>query len=410
MLYMQRLAPQPDREGEWSWSLAYRMGGAYFVGMVGDENATWLYYPSRRILYGYRRTGDLPFASYQPLGSCGWSGFRSPADPRADPFESALVGQVWGGSSCLYSRSEIYAVDCRAKTVKRLLSLPKGEYIAAVAGVPPRVWQPSVNDRVMMNVGDYGRPPVPEERDRDVYVLTNRKRLIFLRGDKGVLAEVSLAGVSFQMGPLEVGCVPEKQLYFVQTQDEVVKFSENGGLLARFPRPDAPPPLPASPVYCFWDNPDPGHPWEMAHYYWNLLVLPVAYPPACCFAVSALTNIHYYRELAPLYGGMERYFRFQTWRDVGPCLAGALLALLFCNRRLREYPFSRGERVVWRLLVLVVGPGALLALYALYDWPVKEPCPACGKKRVVNRENCEFCGAPFPAPTPVGKEIFETAG
>jgi hypothetical protein len=77
---------------------------------------------------------------------------------------------------------------------------------------------------------------------------------------------------------------------------------------------------------------------------------------------------------------------------------------------LRKYPFSRGEKITWRLLMLLVGPGALLALYALYDWPAKEACPACGKMRVVNRESCEFCGAAFSRPAPTGKEIFETAG
>ena len=85
----------------------------------------------------------------------------------------------------------------------------------------------------------------------------------------------------------------------------------------------------------------------------------------------------------------------------------ALLALLFSDRRLRKYPFSRSEKIAWRFLMLLMGPGALLALYSLYDWPAKELCPACGKMRVVNRENCEFCGAPFTPPAPTGKEIFE---
>ena len=61
----------------------------------------------------------------------------------------------------------------------------------------------------------------------------------------------------------------------------------------------------------------------------------------------------------------------------------------------------------WTIAGLLLGPAGTLMLIALRDWPAREPCPACGKKRVVDRELCEHCGAPFPPPTPDGTQVFD---
>ena len=46
-------------------------------------------------------------------------------------------------------------------------------------------------------------------------------------------------------------------------------------------------------------------------------------------------------------------------------------------------------------------------MQSLLERPAREPCAVCGKKRVVTRELCEHCGAPFGAPALDGTEIFE---
>jgi len=73
----------------------------------------------------------------------------------------------------------------------------------------------------------------------------------------------------------------------------------------------------------------------------------------------------------------------------------------------RRYAFPRRARNWWAVLSFLGGPVALLLLAALRDWPAREACPACGQKRIVDREECEHCGAPFPAPATDGTEIFE---
>jgi len=40
------------------------------------------------------------------------------------------------------------------------------------------------------------------------------------------------------------------------------------------------------------------------------------------------------------------------------------------------------------------------------EWPARVVCPQCKKRRTVDRENCEHCGAPFPPPEKNGTEIF----
>jgi hypothetical protein len=72
----------------------------------------------------------------------------------------------------------------------------------------------------------------------------------------------------------------------------------------------------------------------------------------------------------------------------------------------RRYAFPRQSRNWWALLTVLGGPAGLLLLLALREWPAREACPACGQKRVVDRDHCEHCGAAFPVPSMDGTEIL----
>jgi hypothetical protein len=76
-------------------------------------------------------------------------------------------------------------------------------------------------------------------------------------------------------------------------------------------------------------------------------------------------------------------------------------------RRSRKYTFSAGRLTIWTGLAFVLGPIGFLLMICLLDWPVHEKCPACGRMRVVNRDLCEFCGAPFSPPPTDGTEILD---
>jgi len=405
-LYIEYLRPSSDRENGQPRSFGYRQQPFYLQHGAQEKDAHWFYYPKRRLFFGYLRTGEPPFVSYQSLGSCGRNGFQLPTAPHAIPFDPPIIEGVYYGAGQYYTQSEVYRIDFQTRETKRVLSLPQGESIAAIAS-PPKA--PQSPDEIMMY---YSMPsaPILKEREKDVYVLTNEKRLLFIHSDEGVLAEINLANVLAPMETVSVGCIPDKKLYFVQTDRRLLEFSKDGQILAQYKLPTAPVFAELRYVDIMYGNLVLGNTWQISMYCWKLATRPISIPPLLFLAWNVSMYLQRHDTPSPPIPFLGKAVLVRSWYEGGSCLVGALLALLFCNRRLRKYPFSRGEKITWRLLMFLIGPGALLALYALYDWPAKEPCPACGKMRVVNRERCEFCGAPFPPPAPTGKEIFETAG
>jgi predicted amidophosphoribosyltransferase len=57
--------------------------------------------------------------------------------------------------------------------------------------------------------------------------------------------------------------------------------------------------------------------------------------------------------------------------------------------------------------ILVAGLPGLMAFGCVQEWPARVTCPHCQKRRVVDHETCEHCGAPFPPAEKNGTEIFE---
>src|SRR6185295_20015827 len=52
----------------------------------------------------------------------------------------------------------------------------------------------------------------------------------------------------------------------------------------------------------------------------------------------------------------------------------------------------------WGAFHLLTGVPGLLTFLAVHDWPAREKCPKCNQLRVVDREECEHCGAKFAPP------------
>ncbi len=86
-------------------------------------------------------------------------------------------------------------------------------------------------------------------------------------------------------------------------------------------------------------------------------------------------------------------------------LISAVLAWLVARRCV----LSVRDRWLWAFGVFWLGPYGVLTLLALREWPVRIPCPNCGRRRSVQRELCEYCGAEFARPLPDGTEIFDGA-
>lgn len=74
-----------------------------------------------------------------------------------------------------------------------------------------------------------------------------------------------------------------------------------------------------------------------------------------------------------------------------------------------RYHFSAQTKLAWAVFHFFAGFPGLLALLCVYEWPAREVCPNCKRLRIVDREQCEHCGADFAAPKKDGTEIFEAA-
>jgi hypothetical protein len=70
----------------------------------------------------------------------------------------------------------------------------------------------------------------------------------------------------------------------------------------------------------------------------------------------------------------------------------------------------RGARcVMWVVFTFVFGLLGFVTYLASYWDRRSEPCPNCRRHRLVAEELCPHCGAPWPAPKPLGIEIIEPA-
>ncbi len=88
---------------------------------------------------------------------------------------------------------------------------------------------------------------------------------------------------------------------------------------------------------------------------------------------------------------------------------GSLFAAIVIAVITRRYAFDTPRRSGWIVSGLLGGPFVVLLLLSLPEWPARERCPNCRAKRVVTRDRCEHCGAPFAPPPRNGTEIFEEA-
>jgi hypothetical protein len=102
-------------------------------------------------------------------------------------------------------------------------------------------------------------------------------------------------------------------------------------------------------------------------------------------------------------GGLE----WKTLLIVAACCVPICLPVGFwlCRR----YVMPTVPTIGWMLFLLLTGLPGLIAFLSVNEWPAREPCPSCGRRRVVTREKCEHCGAAFAPPQKVGIEIFESA-
>ena len=76
----------------------------------------------------------------------------------------------------------------------------------------------------------------------------------------------------------------------------------------------------------------------------------------------------------------------------------------------RRYRFSLAAQLGWAVFHVLFGVPGLMAFLSVQEWPAREPCPNCKRLRLVDRLQCEHCGAAFPPPEKTGTEVFVPLG
>ena len=140
----------------------------------------------------------------------------------------------------------------------------------------------------------------------------------------------------------------------------------------------------------------PGTPGERA----QLALMALALP-----APAALIGVELGFDPAGLRRSPAALLR-RTWPAWGSALALAIVLAALAWRRARAFGLPGRERAAWAGFVLALGLPAFVGFLLHRRWPPREPCPHCRKPAARDRETCQECGTPFPAPAPSGIEIF----
>ena len=75
----------------------------------------------------------------------------------------------------------------------------------------------------------------------------------------------------------------------------------------------------------------------------------------------------------------------------------------------RRCGFGWPKTIAWSAANLLLGFAGVVAMLGITEWPPREPCAQCGRRRFVGRRDCPRCRAPLPPAPRDGWEIFEPA-
>ncbi len=378
-------ADSGDRYRSFDRNRGYRGTEDIFVPLVqmppAPAAASWYFMRRLGLIAGYdNQTG-------QQLGWLGPDGFSPGKVPPAHRFEGSLrpYTEYMYLQPLIALPRAVYRLDLPNHGIRQVFSAPAGEEVLGAAGsgdsratvlAEPRSQFDAIatTGRIYVQAHD-GTPELSAARDpratgygtvsvTRALLAPNQPTFVWYKPENG-----SLSGRALD-----------------QARDQITKLGDDNQVLAQFTvRSDSGPTSVAKP--------------EWAQIVGMGLVQPVTWR-----SIEAIRD-------RLRYGPSRRAHRL-----TGPTIAGWLASIIgsIVSALLgfmigRRYAFDSRRLWLWTALGFVLGPLGVLLMLSLIDWPAREPCPSCGRERVVTRERCEHCAGAFNRPPVDGTEMFEDA-
>jgi hypothetical protein len=343
------------------WRGAYRQEAAFFTLLNVTDKTLW-YLDRHGQLVGFDG----------PSRKC----IRSPASAGTNQDASEERFLVPGGSMLFYNyyrpqilrylptARAIFALDCQQRTLRRLLTLTN-ETVLRFEDQPGNDQPGStpsfvfVTDKAVYHIDHEGhiifRVPIdPSYQSLPDIAVSN------LRPDVAATNAFAIWFGPTGQGSVEAGKTPTKVVWVGPAGQWETAARE----------------LPALPPQV-----DP-----VAQRRWSDQIFDATVPPI--IGLVALVNASF-----------EGHIKNEMPLAIVCALAGGWLA--------RRYAFELNATIGWMAFILVAGLPGLMAFGCVQEWPARVTCPHCQKRRVVDHETCEHCGAPFPPAEKNGTEIFE---
>jgi hypothetical protein len=368
---------------------SYRSGADLIVQLEGPGYGPWYFVKRARLFEHYYRNPHRRVGWLGPDGFSPDSGGAPPARRfQGSPLVSdgsmpvTIPGEYMGFHAARFGRNSmagpiafrdaVYTVESNTLAIRAIFTAPPGETVLAIGA------------------GSYDNPKrtvTQAERDSVGFGVVVTNAFIYVLTDDTVRTKIPTAGMALDTRPV-IRIVRHPDLAAHPT---VVHVLGNGTMRSFLF--DSLAVLRDTTVVAFDARRFETTPWVTAF-------AAVLTPPV--LELASLT-----RRFDPLAHSEFRQVSIQAGSPrlgwvalVG--LLSAVVAFFVARRRL----FSGFRLVGWVALAAGFGPIGLLALRDGTGRPVRERCPACGRGRLITREHCEHCAAPFPPPALDGTEIL----